>query len=173
MKFNSVKIIVTVLFTTLTFYSCSHPTLRFDQTCITCIKSQRLSCSGDECPKSFAVGSDYLVTITETGENIHITDILNSENLSQKSGVPIALAKINGKIFLTGNSFKNLWILYPKSKNEARYRAVKLPQSDIINPIFEIFTSKLLLSAQNYSNKYIFDEENDKWIIHGALKGRE
>lgn len=166
-------IFLKLLIISLILISCSNPTLRFDQTCITCIKSQRFLCSGDECPKTFKVGDNLLVTMTETGENIYLTNILLAEKLPLKEGIPIAIAKINGKIFLTGDSFNNLWILYPRPKNEASYEAIKLPEAKIVSPVFELFTSKLMLSAQNYSHKYLFDDEKNKWIIHGALKGKE
>ncbi len=164
------SLIALIFFTIL---SCSNPTLRFDQTCITCIKSQRFLCSGDECPKTFKVSENYIVTITETGENIYVTNILEAENIKPKEGIAFAIAKINGKIFLTGESFNHLWILYPRPKNEASYKAVKLPESNIVSPVFELFTSRLMLSAQNYSHKYLFDDEDNKWIIHGAMKGKE
>jgi hypothetical protein len=166
------KQFIGLLFLALILAGCGS-TLRFDQTCVTCVKSQRFSCLGDECPSSFMVGSDALVTITETGENIFLTPILLEEQINAKSGIPVTIAKINGKVMLTANDFKSLWLLYPKAKNEACYKNVELPEGKIEGAVFELFSGKLLLSATNYKNKYFFDDEDNKWIVKDAVKGAQ
>lgn len=152
--------------------SCSMPKLRFDQTCITCIKSQRFSCKGDECPQTFMIGSDAVVTIIETGENIYMTDILTQEGIALKSGLPLTLAKLNGRIYITGDNFSTLWSLYPNPENSAGYKMIQLPEAvKLESPVFEIFNNHLVLTAKNLSTRYLYNEEDDKWELQNPTKG--
>jgi len=161
-----------ILFFALALWGCSS-VVRFDQTCITCIKSQRLSCTGDECPSTFMLANDCVVTMIETGENIYLTKILPDEKIQPKAGIPIAIAKLNGKFFLTGDYFDKLWIISPKASNEACYDYVELPQPDIESPVFELFNGRLMLGAKNYKSRYIFDEDSNKWHVKDGTKGTE
>ena len=152
--------------------SCS-PTLRFDQTCITCIKSQRIACTGDNCPATFIVNGNCLVTIVETGENIYLNSILEKEQIPAKDGIPVSIAKMDGKIYITANNFKNLWILYPKVPNEAKFSSIKLPKENITLPVFDFSDGKLRLTAGNYDKmSYILIDDNN-WIIYKETKAGE
>ncbi len=151
--------------------SCA-PTMKFDQTCMTCIKSQRFSCQGDNCPKTFMSGENCLVTIVETGENIFLNPILLEEKITPVSGIPVAIAKLDGKYYVTGNYFTKLWILTPKVPNEAKYSSILLPLESvkISDPVFDFQilspgNNKLRLTAGNYDGKIYVLTDDDKWTL--------
>ncbi len=142
--------------------SCA-PTLRFDQTCVNCIKSQRLLCKGDECPSTFLDGADCIVSIIETGENIYLNLILKKEGIGLKENIPICIAKANGKFFLCGEKFKNLWILYPKINNKAKFFPIELTSGEIKKPVFSFNKNLLQLKGDNLKKKtYIIDPESNE-----------
>ena len=162
MKILQLFIVSTLI---LAIFGCSHPTLRFDQTCITCIKSQRLGCEDEDCPSTFLNGGDCFTTMIETGENIYMNEILGGEGKELQAGIPIAIAKISGKFYLTGNEFINLWIITPEPKNRAAYEPVAVPDSLVREPVFELFENQLVLSGKNYTNKFIFDDDSKTWRL--------
>ena len=168
------KIPVVILLSSFLLFSCAQ-NLRFDQTCLTCIKSQRFSCAEDECPKTFMVGDQCLVTIVETGENIFLNPILDKELISPATDIPVAIAKLNGYVYLTANGFSKLWILEPEEDNKAEYKSIDLPLPDtkIQNPVFSLDLKNYLLklTADNYSGKtYVL--EDGKWsVVNGGKAG--
>ena len=104
------KILKTFLFifvAILLYVGCATK-IPFEQTCLTCTQSQRIGCSGDECPTSFMVGKNCIATIIETGEKINLNYILQQEKINLAAGIPLTIAKIRGKYFITGNNFNNL-----------------------------------------------------------------
>ncbi len=119
------------------------------------------------------VANDCVVTMIETGENLYLTTILPEESIQPRAGIPVAIAKLNGKFFLTGDNFNKLWIISPKSKNEASYDYVELPQPKIEGPVFELFNGRLMLGAKNYKTRYIYDEDSNKWVVKDGTKGSE
>lgn len=134
------------------------PQIRFDQTCITCIKSMRYYCKEVECPKTFMIGNQSLVTIIETGENIYLNYILRQEYIQPRSGIKIAIAKLNGKIYLTGEEFNNLWILYPEIENRAKLSKIKLPLTD--NDLhFNIYDNLLMVSLPYYNKTFLLIDD--------------
>lgn len=166
-----IRITVLITFIALIVSSCA-PTMKFDQTCMTCIKSQRFSCQDDNCPKSFMSGENCLVTLVETGENIYLNSILQEEKIPVSGGIPVAIAKMDGKYYLTGNNFNSLWILTPKVPNEAKYSSIKLPVENVkINaPVFDFQilgpgSYRLRLTASNYNNKIYVLNDDDKWTL--------
>ena len=169
MKF---RLPVFIFFIALAITSCSH-TLRFDQTCITCIKSQRIACTGDNCPATFVVNGNCLVTMVETGENIYMNQILEKELIPVKEGIPVSIAKMDGKIYITANNFKNLWILYPKVPNEAKFSSINLPKENIILPVFDFADGKLRLTASNYNKISYLLVDDDSWVIFKETKAGE
>lgn len=152
--------------------SCSTVT-RFNQTCITCVSSQRLACNKGECPTSFMVGNDCFVTIIETGENIYLNDILKLENIQPRSGIDFTIAKFNGRYFLHSDLFSKMWLLVPHKKNTAKIKAVELPEKNLGIVVFEINNNQLKMFAKNRSLEFIFDDENDKWINAKSVKAGE
>jgi len=61
-----------------------------------------------------------------TGETLDISGILSKE----KDPKNIVLFKIHGKILLSGDGFKNVWLLSPScGKDEAGYEIVKISPS--------------------------------------------
>jgi hypothetical protein len=162
---------VLLVFMSLIIFACSAPVLHFDQTCITCVKSQRYSCAGDECPSTFMAGGECLVTMVETGENIYVAPILTGEQMPVAAGIPVAIAKLNGKYYLTGNNFTKLWIIVPKSGGEAKYYSIPLPENKVAEPVFEFFDKKLMLSGKNYKSKYILDDD-ENWQPKFPEKGQ-
>lgn len=167
------KVRLTLLTMALGFLlaSCAS-TMKFDQTCITCIKSQRFSCQGDNCPKTFMSGENCLVTIVETGENIFLNSILQEEKITPASGIPVAIAKLDGKYYVTGNYFTKLWILIPKVPNEAKYCSIPLPVESlkIQEPVFDFQilspgNNRLRLTAVNYDGKLYVLTDDDSWSI--------
>ena len=154
-----------LLLATVTIFGCSHPTIRFDQTCINCIKSQRLSCEDEDCPLTFLNGKECFVTMIETGENIYMNEILTGENKEIQGGIPIAIAKISGKYYLTGNNFINLWIIVPEMIDRAAYHSLAVPDSLVKEPVFELYNNQLVLSGKSYKNKFVLDEDKREWRI--------
>lgn len=170
------KFLLISFFLGLFLTSCG-TTLKFEQTCVTCIKSQRFSCQDGNCPTSFMIGDQCLVTVIETGENIFLNPILEKEQLAPKSGIKVAIAKVHGKYFLTANDFKNLWILYPKVPDKAKICSIDLPQKNIkiFEPVFSLnsidpMNYKLRLSASNYSDNIYELNDDDKWLLVNQAK---
>jgi len=122
------------------------------------------------------VGSESIVTIVETGENIYLNAILTEEGITPKADIPIAIAKVNGYVYLTGQGFIKLWRLCPRPENEAKYKSFDLPVENekIKSPVFSIDLQNLLLklTADNYNGKtYIFDD--GKWVLETSGKAGE
>lgn len=171
-----VKFLFFLFFSSLLFVACGS-SLKFEQTCVTCIKSQRFSCQDGNCPSTFMIGDQCLVTIIETGENIFLNPILEKEQLKPKNGIKVAIAKIHGKLYLTANDFKYLWILYPKIPDEAKFSSIDLPikEAKIFEPVFSLnnvdpMNYKLRLTASNYSDKTYELQDDDKWILINQAK---
>ena len=160
------------LFATLLFAGCASTT-KFEQTCLTCVSSQRLSCKKGECPESFMAGNDCYVTIIETGENIYLNDILKEEKISPRSGIQFSIAKYNGRYFLYSDSFAKMWLIIPHNKNIAKYKSVELPERNLGLAIFEINEKILKIHDQNRERFYVFDDEKDKWINNKSVKAGE
>ena len=154
-------IIVTVLIT-----SCATATkIPFEQTCLTCVQSQRLNCSGNNCPETIMAGTDCIAMLDETGEKINMNHILKVENIEPKRGIPLTLAKIRGRYFVIGKDFQNLWELTPV-KNEAKIRKIALPENNLqLPPVFEIADGgNLLMRGQQNEYIYIYDIDSRKWL---------
>lgn len=171
----NLKLLLGILTVSLGLLSCAS-TMRFDQTCITCVNSQRLSCEDGNCPKTFMLGNNCLVTIIETGENLYLNPIFEKEGLAPSAGVPIAIAKLNGLYYLTGDNFKKLWIICPKKNNEAKIKSIDLPLKNqkIDSPVFSIDYTETLLkfTAGNYNNStYLL--RNNEWVLIGGGKAGE
>lgn len=143
--------------------SCATVT-RFNQTCLTCVSSQRLSCQKGECPTSFLIGNDCYVTMIETGENIYLNDILKEEKIEPRSGINFTLAKYNGRYFVYSDIFKKMWLLKPHKKNTAKIEPVELPEQNLGIVIFEINDNQLKMRNSDGIKEFIFDDEKDKWI---------
>ena len=171
-----IKLPIAVLVLVLLAASCA-PTMRFDQTCYTCIKSQRISGNPESGPKSQINGQDCMVTIVETGENIYLNDILKEEKITPVANIPLTIAKVNGKVYLTGNGFSKLWIICPKPGNEAKYKSIDFPieKINIDEPIFNIdFESiRLKLSANNLGGKTYILLDDSEWILEKSGKAGE
>lgn len=170
------KFLLISVFSFLFFIACG-TSIKFDQTCVTCIKSQRFSCQDGNCPTTFMIGDQCLVTIVETGENIFLNTILEKEQLSPKSGIKVAIAKVSGKYYLTANDFKQLWILYPKVPDEAKISSIDLPEKEvkIFEPVFTLnsidpINYKLRLTASNYSEKVWELKDDDSWVLINQAK---
>lgn len=153
--------------------SCGGTVVRFDQTCMTCITSQRLSCNGTDCPASFMVGSDCFVTIVETGENVHLNKILELEKISVREGIPFTLAKVNGSYYVIGEGFKNMWIVSPSGRNEATLDFVKLPEVNIGIPVFELYNKQLKMRGKSNEYNYLYEDVSKKWINQNSAKAGE
>jgi hypothetical protein len=95
------------IFVLLLFCSCATK-ITFEPTCLTCVQSQRINCKGSECPETIMVGGHCYATFDETGERFNIDYILGQEKIAPVSGIPITLAKIRGRYFITGSGFKKL-----------------------------------------------------------------
>ncbi len=147
--------------------------MRFDQTCMTCVQSQRLSCTGQECPQSFMIGNDCVVTMVETGENIFLNMILNEEKITPREGIPFTIAKFNGSYYLIGDGLKNMWKVTPSGRNQACFKDIKLPQDGIGIPVFEIANGQLKMRGKSNEFAYIYDDENEKWINVNSPKAGE
>ena len=110
------------------------------------------------------VGSNCIAIIDETGEKINMNYILSQEKIQLAKDIPLTIAKIRGRYFVTGKMFKNLWILTP-CKEKAQVEYIAFPINVIENaPVFEIIGNNLLVKDAN--NKYIFeyDINSKKWI---------
>lgn len=152
-----------VLLALIILTSCA-TTTRFDQTCITCVQSQRIACKGTECPTSFMVGNECFVTMVETGENIFLNDILKEEKIEPRGGINFTIAKVNGRYFLVGENFKFSWVIAPKSKNLATIKAVEMPALGFGIPSFELYDKQLKMVSQDKNLEFIYDDDKDKWI---------
>ncbi len=163
MKFFSI-IIVAVLMA-----SCGTVT-RLDQTCITCVSSQRIACQGPECPASFMNGASCLVTMVETGENIYLNDILKEEKITPRDGIRITLAKVNGRYYVAGESFTKVWYLIPRKKNEACLKSVEMPAANMGVVTFEVFDNQLKMISENKEMEFLFDDDDNEW--HNAKSAK-
>lgn len=143
----------------MVFSSCATK-IPFEQTCLTCVQSQRLNCKGDECPVTIMAGGSCIASFDETGEKINLNHILTEEQITLQAGIPITLAKIKGRYFVTGKDFKNLWILTP-NENEAKVKEIPLPGSNLaLPPVFEISDGNLLMRGAKNEYSFIYDIEN-------------
>jgi len=88
-------------------YSCATK-IPFEQTCLTCVISQRIACIGSECPETIMAGNNCITTFPETGEKINLNYILFQEKITPQNGIPLTLAKIRGRYFVIGKDFSNL-----------------------------------------------------------------
>ncbi|MEJ5245325.1 MAG: hypothetical protein WHV28_06420 [Bacteroidota bacterium] len=148
-------------------------TTTFEQTCLTCVSSQRFSCKKGECPESFMVGNDCYVTIIETGENIYLNDILKEEQIQPRNGINFSIAKYNGRYFLYSDSFTKMWLIIPHKKNIVKYKSIELPEKNLGLAVFEINEKLLRIYDQNRERFYVFDDEKDKWINNKSVKAGE
>jgi len=151
------------------FSSCATK-IPFEQTCLNCIQSQRINCKGDDCPQTIMVGTNCIATIDETGEKINMNHILTQENIPLEKGIPLTIAKIRGRYFVTGKSFKSLWILTP-SEDQAKVENIVFPNNIVDAPIFEITDNNLLV--RDPQNQYVlqYDIDNKKWINQSIKAG--
>ncbi len=157
------------LITVMLFSSCATK-INFDQTCLTCINSQRLLCKDHECPTTAMIGNDCIVIMSETGEKITMNEILEYENIVPRNGIDLTIAKIRGRYFVTGVGFKNLWVLVP-SKNKAKIDNFKFPEPNLsMPPVFEISNRNLLMRGQKNEYKFIFNIEDEKWEVINTPK---
>ncbi len=153
--------LLTICFSVL-FASCATK-IEFDQTCLTCINSQRLLCKEHECPVTAMVGTDCIVMMSETGEKITVNEILQQEGLQIRGGINLTLAKIRGRYFITGEGFKHLWMLAPVA-NQAKIKKYVFPHSNLaMPPVFEISKKNLLMRGAKEEYKYIFNIDTEKW----------
>lgn len=166
------KLFVALLAFAGLFSGCAQK-IRFDQTCLTCVQSQRLACSGNECPSSFMMGSDCVVTMVETGENIFLNEILMEEKISAREGLQFTLAKINSRYFVIGEGFKNMWILTPRKENAASLDKILLPEDAKGIPVFELYNKQLLMRGANNEYAYLYDEDGNKWVNKNFSKAGE
>jgi len=142
------------------FTSCATK-IPFEQTCLNCISSQRISCN--DCPQTIMVGTNCIATIDEIGEKINMNYILNKEEIAIAANIPLTLAKIRGRYFVTGANFKHLWVLTPV-ENQARVKKIPFPEEKSeMPPVFEIIGTNLLVKFPN--NKVLeYDIDSKKWI---------
>jgi hypothetical protein len=153
------------------FISSCSTKIPFEQTCLTCVQSQRLNCKGNDCPATIMAGSNCLAMIEETGEKINMNHILTTENLAIKSGIPLTLAKVRGRYFVIGEGFKNLWMLTP-NENEAKIKQIKLPADNLtLPPIFELVDGNLLMRGQRNEFSYTYDIDKNKWLANSSKAG--
>jgi len=154
----------------LLFSSCATK-IPFEQTCLTCVQSQRLNCQGNDCPETIMAGTNCIAMIDETGEKINMNHILKVENITPQKGIPLTLAKIRGRYFVIGKDFKNLWMLTPVA-NSAKVRKIALPEKNLaLPPIFELADGNLLMRGQQNEYLYIYDIDNKKWIKSSIKTG--
>jgi hypothetical protein len=117
------------------------------------------------------VGNDCIAVIDETGEKINMNYILTQENIPFASSIPLTLAKIRGRYFVTGAKFKKLWILTPY-KNQAKVEHIAFPYGENdIPPVFEITRNNLLVkdAKKNYVLEY--DIDSKKWVSQTIKAG--
>lgn len=154
---------ISVIFVAIVLSACGTVT-RFDQTCLTCVNSQRLSCKGNECPVTFMVNNDCFVTLIETGENIFLNDILKEEKIQPKGGLQMTLAKVNGRYFIIGEGFAKMWMLAPAKRNTAKLSSIEMPAPNMGICSFELYDKQLKVISQDKSKEFIYDDIKDKWI---------
>jgi len=122
------------------------------------------------------VGDQCLITIVETGENIFLNPIFEKEEIIPKAGIAVAIAKLNGNVYLTANGFKKLWILEPEEDNEADFSAIDLPMKglEIQNPVFSLDLKNYLLklTADNYKGK-LYTLDDGEWSAANGGKAGE
>ncbi len=158
MRLNVIISTLVILFLT----SCATK-VNFEQTCLTCVQSQRLLCKDYECPVTAMIGTECIVVMSETGEKIHINKILEKEQIEPKDGINVTIAKIRGRYFITGDGFKKLWMLTPV-KEEAKISGFLLPEDNLrMPPVFEISNKNLLMRGADKEYSYLFDIDNEKW----------
>ena len=146
------------------FSSCATK-IDFDQTCLTCINSQRLLCNNHECPTTAMVNGHCIALLSETGEKITMDKILEGEGIIPRDGIDLTIAKIRGRYFVTGYGFKNLWMLTP-TDNQAKIKGFKFPADNLsMPPVFEISNKNLLMRDQNNGYKFLFNIDNKKWEL--------
>jgi hypothetical protein len=156
------KLFLLVVAVTVALCSCATK-IPFEQTCLTCVQSQRLNCSGENCPETIVVDGNCLVLIDETGEKINLNHILAEENILIQKGIPVTVAKIRGRYFVIGKDFKNLWILTPV-ENTAKVKNVLLPEANLsLPPVFEITNGNLLVRGTKDEYSYIYDIDENTW----------
>ena len=154
------------------FSSCATK-IDFDQTCLTCINSQRLLCNNHECPTTAMVNGHCIALLSETGEKITMDKILESEGIIPRDGIDLTIAKIGGRYFVTGYGFKNLWMLTP-TDNQAKIKGFKFPADNLsMPPVFEISNKNLLMRDQNNGYKFLFNIDNKKWELISTTKAGE
>ena len=90
--------------------------------------------------------------------------ILTQEKIQIAGGIPLTIAKIRGRYFVTGKMFRNLWILTP-CKNEAKIKFIAFPMNAFDDaPIFEITGNNLLVKDTNNRYAFEYDIDANKWI---------
>jgi hypothetical protein len=113
--------------------------------------------------------------MVETGENIFLNPILEKEIIEPAKDISVAIAKLNGYIYLTGNGFGKLWILTPKKDNKASFEAIDLPLPEIKiqTPVFSLDLNNYLLklTADNYNGKTYILEDGEWSVIDGGKAG--
>ena len=164
MKKTSVLLTVILTFSLFIFSSCATKKIPFEQTCLTCVQSQRLHCVGANCPETIMAGTDCIASIDETGEKINMNYILQQENIHPQRGIPLTLAKVRGRYFVTGKGFNNLWMLTPV-ENMAKVKKIPFPEANLaLPPVFELIDGNLLMRGKRNEFLYIYDIDNKKWI---------
>lgn len=152
-----VAICLSILFT-----SCATK-IQFDQTCLTCINSQRIMCKEHECPVTIMVDTVCTVLMSETGEKIVVNEILRQEGISARDGINLTLAKIRGRYFVTGEGFGHLWMLTPTT-DMAKIKKYAFPAKNLaMPPVFEINKKNLLMRGAQKEYQYIFNIDTEKW----------
>ncbi len=159
--------------------SCGGSTIYFEQTCIECVTSQWMvskSICADSVDAPIITKGDNAVQvytmIPETGEILDLSFIVQEEaeygnHISPAYGKRVAIAKLKGKYYLTGDDFNFLWILTPAGQDRASIEKILLPEGSVKEPVFKIDISRgrfdpvLIFSATNYTPKYYLDSENE------------
>ena len=159
------NIVLLLLITTSSIMLSSCATkIPFELTCLNCVQSQRINCKGDNCPQTVMIGNDCIVSIDETGEKINMNRILMQEKIPLAGGIPLTLAKIRGRYFVTGAGFDNLWVLTPHN-NQAKIGSIAFPYGkNDAAPIFEISGNRLLVKDFNKKFALEYDIDSKRWI---------
>ena len=97
---------------------CAGISARFDQTGVNLSQTARRQIVRVDYPVR-----QYLVFIGETGEMLHADQIMAREKCPNDT-VDIALAKLDGYYYLTGDGFRNVWQVTPAVPNKARLKAL-------------------------------------------------